>query len=316
MADARGVRIGWADLPTSLHAWVEQLLGDEVVEAVSQPGGFSPGTADRVATRTGRRAFVKAVSPAQNERSPAMHRREIAVSRALPASAPAPTLMGWFDDGDWVALVMEDVDGAPPVTPWRRDQVDAVLDALERLADDCTPSPLADLSTAQALLGDDLSGWDRIAADPPPDLDPWAARSLTALRRSAHQGIAALDGDTLVHADLRADNLLVRGTGEVVVVDWPWACRGPRWLDTVMLMVNVRLSGGPDVESLLGSRRLLAGVDPAAVTGVLTGLAGFFLDAARCPPPPGLPTVRGFQRAQGVSTLRWVRERMDGTVKR
>lgn len=99
-----------------------------------------------------------------------------------------------------------------------------------------------------------------------------------------------------MHTDVRADNLLVRPTGEVVVVDWPWACRGARWLDTVMLVINVRLFGGHDVEELLADRRLLADVDPAAVTGVLAGLAGFFVDAARYPPPPGLPTVRALDR--------------------
>ena len=90
MASASGVRIGGADLPAPLRAWVEQQLGDEVAEAVSQPGGFSPGTADDVVTRTGRRAFVKAVSPQQNEISPSLHRKELAVCRAMPQSAPAP----------------------------------------------------------------------------------------------------------------------------------------------------------------------------------------------------------------------------------
>lgn len=166
-ADARGVRIGWADLPGALRTWVERLLGDDVVEAVSQPGGFSPGSADRLVTREGRRVFVKAVSAQQNELSPGLHRQELDVTRALPSSAPAPALLGGFDDGEWVALVMEDVDGVHPLTPWRRDQIHAVLDTLERLADDCTPSPLRDVPTARDLLGEDLAGWDRGRRGPP-----------------------------------------------------------------------------------------------------------------------------------------------------
>lgn len=85
-AVATGVRIGWHDLPGHVRTAVEDVIGDEVVEAVSQPGGFSPGTADRVLTRDGRRAFVKAVSPALNALSADMHRRygRSSVPRPMP----------------------------------------------------------------------------------------------------------------------------------------------------------------------------------------------------------------------------------------
>ena len=53
------------------------------VEAVSQAGGFSPGTADRVGTAEGRRAFVKAVSTAHNPDTPGLNRREVGVLRSL-----------------------------------------------------------------------------------------------------------------------------------------------------------------------------------------------------------------------------------------
>jgi hypothetical protein len=42
----------------------------------------------------------------------------------------------------------------------------------------------------------------------------------------------------------------------------------------------------------------------------LAGLAGFFIDAARQPPPVGLPTLRAFQRAQGQAVLSWLREEL------
>ncbi|HWB36196.1 MAG TPA: aminoglycoside phosphotransferase family protein, partial [Rugosimonospora sp.] len=138
-AAASGVWIGWDDLPGYLRAAVEDVLGDRVVAAESQPGGFSPGTADRVRTATGRRAFVKAVSPAQNIDSPALHRREIRVSAALPDHLPVPRLLGSYDDGDWVALVLEDVPGRHPATPWRADELERVLSTLDSLASAGTP---------------------------------------------------------------------------------------------------------------------------------------------------------------------------------
>ncbi|MEU7584814.1 phosphotransferase [Micromonospora sp. NPDC049230] len=141
-------------------------------------------------------------------------------------------------------------------------------------------------------------------------LDPWVRGHLDQLRAAADRGVAALAGDTLCHVDVRADNLLLDATGRVHVVDWPWACRGPAWLDTALLLVNVRLHGGHDTEALLRRLRLTAEVDPIALTGVYAGLAGFFADSARRPPPHGIPTVRAFQQAQADALLPWLAARL------
>lgn len=311
MISAAGVRIGWSDLPTHVRAGVEAILGARVVSARSQAGGFSPGTADRVRTADGHRAFVKAVSPAQNAFSPAMHRREARITAALPDLAPVPRLLGCYDDGEWVALALTDVPGRHPATPWIRSETANVLSTLERLATVLTPCPIADVAPAAEQLREDFAGWRRIATDPPAGgLDPWAAGNLDALCRCADRGLAALAGNTLCHVDIRADNLLIGPDGSVVVVDWPHACRGPAWLDALMLLVNVRLYGGQDSEALLHGLEHTAGTDPDDVTGVLAAMAGYFLDAARLPDPPGLPTVRRFQRLQGEATMAWLRERL------
>ncbi|MET8525724.1 phosphotransferase [Micromonospora sp. NPDC005172] len=303
-------RIGWGDLPAAVRSAVEGIIGDRVVEAVSQSGGYSPGTADRVRTATGRRAFVKAVSPAQNPDSPVMHRAEARTAGALPATAPTPRLLGCHDDGEWVALVFSDVDGRHPTVPWRADELSRVLTTLEAMAVALTPSPVAHVPSAAELLTGDFAGWHRIAADPPPRLDPWARAHLDELRAAADEGVAALGGDTLCHVDVRADNLLLDASGAVTVVDWPWACRGPAWLDTALLLVNVRLHGGHDTEAMLRRLPLTADVDPAALTGVYAGLAAFFADSARRPPPPGIPAIRAFQQAQADALLPWLAARL------
>ena len=71
MAVASGVRITWTQIPTHVRAGIEAIIGGgAVVTAVSQSGGFSPGTADRVVTADGHRAFVKAVSTIHNDQTP------------------------------------------------------------------------------------------------------------------------------------------------------------------------------------------------------------------------------------------------------
>ena len=105
MVTASGVRISWTQIPAWVRAGIEAIIGGgAVVTAVSQSGGFSPGTADRVVTADGRRAFVKAVSSMQNERSPSctglrprssVNSHPIPTSRRYSASTTMARGSGW-----------------------------------------------------------------------------------------------------------------------------------------------------------------------------------------------------------------------------
>jgi Ser/Thr protein kinase RdoA (MazF antagonist) len=206
------------------------------------------------------------------------------------------------DDGDWVALVLEDIEGRHPRTPWTPAEVTAVLEALRRL-----PAPVTGLPALRDDAAEDFQGWRNVAADPPAGLDPWAAANLGLLAELADRGLAALAGDRLVHGDVRADNLLIRPDGGVVVVDWPFGCAGPAWFDTLCLVLNVRLYGGTLPDDVIDA-------DPDDITACVAGVAGMFTDRGRRPDPPGLPTVRQFQREQAAVTLAWLRERLSARL--
>jgi aminoglycoside phosphotransferase (APT) family kinase protein len=306
MVKAIGSRIEWAVLPPAVRSRVEQVIGGgPVISAQSQAGGFSPGTADRVRTADGRRAFVKAVSPRLNERSAELACQEIRVTAALPPSAPVPRFLGGFEEDDWVVLIIEDVEGAPPRTPWVESEIDAAATGLRELAAALTPAPLTGVPTAAELMAHDFGGWDRLAAEPMADLDPWAADHLDALRAASELGLAAVaNGSTLTHNDIRADNILVRPDGRAIFVDWPWGSIGPAWLDTVLLAINIEVYGGDGA-------RVVRELDQRVVTGVVAGLCGGFTEGSRLPPPPGIPALRAFMRFQGDGMLRWLRTHLD-----
>lgn len=308
MVAGGGSRIRWEQLPTQVRHGVEEILGSPVVQARSQPGGYSPGTADRLMTAAGGRAFVKAVSPAQNPDTPGIHRTEAAVCRQFPDDLPTAGFLGLYDDGEWVALVLEDVEGRHPTTPWQPDELEGTLDALATLARRLTPSPVTGVPTATAAVAPLFGGWAKLADDPPEGLGPWETTHLDELVELSRAGVEAMAGDTLANLDVRADNLLIRPDGEVVVVDWPQACTGPPWLDTLILLADVNLHGDHDVDAL--AERWAADACRAEVDAFLAGLAGFFLDQARRPSPQGLPTVRHVQQVQGVATLDWLRRRL------
>ncbi|MFJ2031851.1 aminoglycoside phosphotransferase family protein [Streptosporangium sp. NPDC087985] len=300
-------------MPDKIRRAIETHLGASVIEAVTQSGGFSPGAAVRLRLADGRRAFAKAVGPEPNPLTADIYRAEAQIAAALPADVPAPKLLAWFDSDGWVALLFEDVDGRPPADPWRADELDRVLAALGRLASALTPSPVA-APSAERRFGKPFQSWRRLVAardageDDLAGLDPWAVRHLDALADLEAGWSTAVKGNSLVHGDMRGDNLLLT-PDEVIVVDWPSAFVGAPWFDLLGMLPSVRMQGGPPSEEVFVAHPVGRAADPTAVTSVLAALTGYFVRQSRRPAPPGLPTVRAFQGAQGQAALEWLRER-------
>ena len=306
---AAGVHLPWAEVPAAVRAWAAEVGGGPPTEVHDVHGGFSPGAATRL--RCPRSSiFVKAVGAALNPESPHLHRREAVVAAALPPSARVPRLLGTFDDGDWVALAFDAVDGRPPAHPWAGGELDAVVGALRELHRDLTPTPVPSLEPAAAYLRPLFGGWAVLAAmeAPPPALDGWAGRHLGRLSELEAAWPDACRGDTLVHGDVRSDNILL-GSAGVVFVDWPHAAVGTPVLDLVEWAPSVQLEGGPQPEDLLARYDGAGLTDPEVVTVLLAAVCGFFVEHSLRPPPPGLPTVRSFQAAQGEVALTWLRRR-------
>lgn len=290
-------------LPEDVRAAVDRVLGSRIAEARSQTGGWSPGVAARVTAADGRRAFVKAVCGEVNDFSPEMHRREAVVTAQLPAGLGSPRLLGSYDDGSWVALVLEDVEGREPVVP---GELPAVLAAVDRLAE--VPA-LEDLRSAAEELQDDFGGWRRLA-ESGTRLDDWATAHLDQLVALEDPWPTAATGDRLLHLDLRTDNMLLRPDGTVALVDWPWAAAGHPVLDVVCLLPSLLLQGAQDPETLLGSTAGGRRADADQVTCLVAAFAGRMEEHARRPPPGGMPTVRAFQAAQAAVARTWLQQRL------
>ena len=131
---AVGVRLPYSDVPAVVRMWVEQTLGSPVVTVAEQVGGMSPGCATRLTCADGTRAFVKAVGASLNPDTPGLFRREIRVLEHLGEHELWARLLASYDDGDWVALLIEDVEGRHP--DFGDDaELGAVLDGTDRLSE-------------------------------------------------------------------------------------------------------------------------------------------------------------------------------------
>ncbi len=313
---AEGVRLQWDAVPVHIRAAVEGWLGSPIIAVKSQATGFSPGVAARLTAADGRRIFTKAIGPEPNPRSVGIHRREAKITALLPTETPAPRLLWSFDDegnSGWIVLAFEDIDGKHPALPWAADELKRVMDALVRLSDILTPSPvqLGDVPTASEQYEKNICGWRKLLDAPPTQidqLDGWSKRHLTQLAELESKTSAAVAGNTLLHIDIRADNILLT-PDKVWIIDWPHACLGAAWVDVLCFAPSVTMQGGPLPEDLLALYPPIQQADGEAITAAIVSTAGYFTYQALEPPPPGLPTVRAFQAAQGVVARDWIAQR-------
>lgn len=299
---ATAVRLQWYELPGLIRARIEERLGGRVVAVTSQDSGFSPGFAARLVIGRRQRVFVKAASVEDTPDLASAYRVEAETSARLPEEVPAPVLRWTFDEAGWTVLCFDDVPGHPPHRPWRPEELTASLTALTVMAQALTPGP-PDLVVPEARewLRDDFGYWTRLAGHGSGETDPQVAE-LAALEKDA---LDALRGDSIIHADLRDDNVIVGDGGQVWFCDWNWASRGAPWFDLLLLLISAR-ADGYDTDALFAAHPLGADVDAEAVDAVLAGLAGYFTRSSLLPPDARSPHLRAHQASYAAAALSWL----------
>jgi hypothetical protein len=255
-------------------------------------GGHTPARRWVVSLDDGRTAFVKV---ATDELTASWLRDEHLVYSMLRGAPFMPSYVGFYDDGKRPVLALEDLSDAGWPPPWTSDRVDAVQRCLDEVA--ATPPPDGLPRAADDHLGL-RDGWSEIERDPEPFLrlalcsERWLTEALPALIRAARS--APLDGDALLHFDVRSDNVCFRADGRAVLVDWNWTSVGNRWIDVAGWLPSLHAEGGPAPEEV-------AGVPPELASVV----ASYFCAHAGRPPISTAPHVRPTQLKQARTALPW-----------
>ena len=291
-------RLEWVHLPPAVRRAVERKVGSEVIEAEPRTGGYTPGLACVLTCADGSRLFLKAASTKAQPGSARAYQVEGRKLRSLPPGMPAPRLKWSAEVDDWVMLAIEYVDGQAPARPWTHTELAAASDALLEAARMLTPAPGLGLETFADEFAAYPAYWDSLGHL------AHAEQAAGLARRFAE----VTAGETLVHTDVRDDNLLVRPDGSVVVCDWNWPVVGAPWIDSLLLLIGPR-GDGLDVDAHIAAHPLLADVPAESIDILLALVAGFFLKSSADPVPPSSPWLREVQWWQGEVCWQWLCER-------
>jgi hypothetical protein len=318
---AVGVRTPYPAIPERVRAWVSSSLGSPVESWFEQIGGFSPGCATRLVTADGTRAFVKAVGAELNPDTPTLFRREIEVLGLIGEHPLWAALRASYDDGQWVALLLEDVPGGhPDLTD------DAQMDQLMRAADGLgeqlarvvvPPGPHAQefahpgLIDVRASFTRWLSAFDHFG-EIPDELLPARIRNGAAGCRALVAALLEGRDHRLTHWDIRNDNLLRRADGGIVFVDWGAAGVGPSWVDP--LLARLERVDSPWFDASLSSSPLLVAAGEARVTGWLLGMGCYLAWHSTRAAHASLPTLNEFRRTESRRLLGAAVRRLDADL--
>jgi len=296
-------RLEWSHLPPTVRAAIEHQCGAAVRSATSQNGGFTPGFASVLECEDDSRHFVKAASAVAQRMFAEAYREEARKLVALPTAAPAARLRWSLDVDDWFVISTEFVEARPPKRPWRLPELQLCLDTLTAAAPVLTPPPAElELPPASEELAEWPAFWDHLRTSRP-DLPHLEEAAILAGRY-----VEVMAGETLVHTDVRDDNILITADGRALLCDWNWPMVGAAWLDSLFLLIGPR-GDGLDVATVIDGHPLLSAVPAEEIDVVLALVTGYFLKSADDPVPPSSPFLRDAQRWQGEVCWDWLRER-------
>lgn len=269
---------------------VARLTGRVPVAWSAPSGGYTPAERWVVAFADGGSAFVKA---GPTPLTAAWLRNEVRWCRAIGAVS-MPAILAFDDDPDLPMALFEDLSAGHWPPPWRDGDVERLRAALDELA---ATRPLPAELPPLSAYRDHLAGWSHVRSDPEAFLTlelctpDWLDAALPVLE--AAEADADLDGDDLVHFDVRSDNVCFL-PDRVVLVDWNGPARGPARFDRACLAPSLRVEGGPLPEATAGAEPELA-----------ASLSGYFAARAGLDPIPDAPRVRWIQLRQLRVALPW-----------
>jgi hypothetical protein len=227
-------RCDWADLPEAVRREVGRQCGP-IGQVRPVAAGMNNAAAGAIELSGGGAVFYKGIHT--DDPRVWMFRNEIVAA----ASGQGPRFRWVVEVEGWLLLGWDHIAGRhPDLSPGSPD-LDLVAAALRDLA--AAPAPASDAQLShQAQRWEQMTPWHHLAADPPPELDPWVHSNLDQFAADEDHAFAELVGDHLAHTDLHELNILI-GDGSAQLIDWAWARRAAPWVDAEMITLRLIVAG-------------------------------------------------------------------------
>ena len=313
----------WQSVPQGVRDAVDSRLGSPVSRASRVWGGYAPTPTYRLRLTDGRRAFFKAINPDSNPFMAAAFANERRFYGELAPQIPdwCPALLGSFSTDGWSVLLLEDL-GPKSAPPWNDAIARRMMSGLagfhlstrglalpawvERQSDfiagnGCSWRWLEDTSEVRNAAG--------VASTAAAEMESWLRSEGPRLRRIAGRLLDPSLETTLLHVDVRSDNLRWR-KGHLYLLDWPHIAAGTPELDAALFAQSIAAEAGPLPEALLPSYERVLKLDAMLMDAAIAAAVGFFAKEAWQPEIPGLPRLRRFQRRQLRATVAWAVRRI------
>ncbi|MBK8904702.1 MAG: phosphotransferase [Anaerolineaceae bacterium] len=267
---------------------MQRLTGKAINNVERVGGGYSPALRLKLSLADGTSSFAKiGITPG----TASALRQEQTVYQML-ARPFMPRLLGWEDHPGNPILLLEDLSQAFWPPPWHQKRIERVLDVTEQVWASSLPG--VPLMAEMPRIWD---GWQQVAEDPVPFLslglasEKWLKQGLDTLLAIKVREV--VDGRSLLHFDLRSDNICFV-QDRTLIVDWNLVCLGNPQVDLGFWLPSLQAEGGPPPEKLLPNAGEIAGL-----------VSGFFAARAGLPTIPEAPRVRHIQRVQLKTALPW-----------
>ncbi len=276
-------------------------LGLAPVSWTSPPFGLSAAERHLVLFDNGARAFVKGATDRETTTwlTNEFHLLEQVGGRF------GPEVIAWLSDDQQPVLVTTDLSPAywpaagGTTTQWRAGDIDAVLATLGRLRAMPAGTSLPPVSWPRPCWSGLVER--RVPARLGLCSRQWLDRhgpEIIALDERAPP-----DGRSVVHGDVRSDNLCLLADGQVRLVDWSASGAGHPMHDLITLLPTLHLEGGPAPASVLR--------DPVAMIVRLAGPV-----VARAASRREMPDwLRDVLRRLAVIQFAWITQIMELSIE-
>lgn len=322
---AREAKPSFDIMPPEMRQKIENRLSGEITSGEVVYGSLSSSAGYVLTFDSGLKVFAKGSHPEEMSHGTLHIRTEIRTYEYVPVlKETSPRLYSWVSDnnedgwtlGLWSFIAQHD-------TAQFSDRASEVMALVAQVHAAVVPEGILPAAQTHNYIGAFLADekkWRRIEGEAsrrtkflnlfedPTAAQDWLARNITALIALQSDAGVRSFAQSLIHGDLRTDNILL-GKDRSWLVDWPNACIGPRVFDLVMLFTHLESLGYAEAESFLplydaasGTRFATSDIDEvAAMAG---SMAGYFADQAYRSVPEKLPRLRWMQKSLLCGQLR------------